>query len=96
MGVQRDDLPAVGKRPQRIGYELAARAYTIRSMKQGRGLTYEYTTHRRYCSWCSAPISVAHELADRTLYFYSYTDVGKEGAYSDDTTRYLKWCGSRA
>ena len=44
----------------------------------------------------AAPLSVAHELADRTLYFYSYTDVGKEGAYSDDTTQYLKWCGSRA
>jgi len=44
----------------------------------------------------AAPLSVARELTDRTLYFYSYTDVGKEGAYSDDTTQYLKWCGSRA
>ena len=44
----------------------------------------------------AAPLSVAHELANRVLYFYSYTDTFKELTYSDDTTQYLKWCGSRA
>jgi len=53
-------------------------------------------THSKGTTSGAAPLSVGHELADRTLYFYSYTDVGKEGAYSDDTTQYLKWCGSRA
>ena len=53
-------------------------------------------THSKGTTSGAAPLSVAHELADRTLYFYSYTDVGKDGAYSDDTTQYLKWCGSRA
>ena len=42
------------------------------------------------------PLSVAHELADRVLNFYTYTDTFKELMYSDDTTQYLKWCGSRA
>ena len=54
------------------------------------------TQHTKGTTSGHTPLSVAHELADRTLYFYSYTDVGKEGAYSDDTTQYLKWCGSRA
>ena len=44
----------------------------------------------------AAPLSVAHVLANRVLYFYSYTDTFKELTYSDDTTQYLKWCGSRA
>ena len=53
-------------------------------------------THSKGTTSGAAPLSVGHELADRVLNFYTYTDTFKELMYSDDTTQYLKWCGSRA